>query len=202
MILDERAEALEAEWQRAEEIAEIMDGELTDVPLGALALSRYRRSTRQQTAREQASGSCVPPARASRKTPLKPCAGTGWPPSRGLRPCAVQPRTGLLQGSGRPAGRCRGGLTCSHPAALHGAALWGGCRGDRVGPAVRGLRFRGAGPRVSDADGLPVRGGAGNALGGARPGGRGWTIPAEGMKNRREHRVPLAARARQILAEA
>ena len=29
-----------------------------------------------------------------------------------------------------------------------------------------------------------------------------WTIPAERMKSRREHRVPLSARAREILAEA
>ena len=29
-----------------------------------------------------------------------------------------------------------------------------------------------------------------------------WTIPPERMKNRREHRVPLSARAREILAEA
>ena len=29
-----------------------------------------------------------------------------------------------------------------------------------------------------------------------------WTIPAERMKNRREHRVPLSARVREILAEA
>ena len=28
-----------------------------------------------------------------------------------------------------------------------------------------------------------------------------WTIPAERMKQRREHRVPLSARAREILAE-
>ncbi len=29
-----------------------------------------------------------------------------------------------------------------------------------------------------------------------------WTIPAERMKNRREHRVPLSTRVREILAEA
>ena len=29
-----------------------------------------------------------------------------------------------------------------------------------------------------------------------------WTIPPERMKNRREHRVPLAERAEEILAEA
>ena len=29
-----------------------------------------------------------------------------------------------------------------------------------------------------------------------------WTIPAERMKSRREHRVPLSARAREILAGA
>ena len=29
-----------------------------------------------------------------------------------------------------------------------------------------------------------------------------WTIPAERMKSRREHRVPLSRRAREILAEA
>ena len=29
-----------------------------------------------------------------------------------------------------------------------------------------------------------------------------WTIPAERMKSRREHRVPLSARAREILGEA
>ena len=29
-----------------------------------------------------------------------------------------------------------------------------------------------------------------------------WTIPPERMKNRREHRVPLSARAREVLAEA
>ncbi|MDE2783477.1 MAG: site-specific integrase, partial [Gemmatimonadota bacterium] len=29
-----------------------------------------------------------------------------------------------------------------------------------------------------------------------------WTIPAERMKSRREHRVPLSGRAREILAEA
>ena len=29
-----------------------------------------------------------------------------------------------------------------------------------------------------------------------------WTIPPERMKSRREHRVPLSGRAREILAEA
>ena len=29
-----------------------------------------------------------------------------------------------------------------------------------------------------------------------------WTIPAERMKNRREHRVPLSTQVREILAEA
>ena len=29
-----------------------------------------------------------------------------------------------------------------------------------------------------------------------------WTMPPERMKNRREHRVPLSARAREVLAEA
>ena len=61
----------------------------------------------------------------------------------------------------------------ARPEALQGAAVRGGGRGDRDRAAVRCEGFGEAGLRVPGADGLPVGRGAGRALGGDRPRGRG-----------------------------
>ena len=115
----------------------------------------------------------------------------------------VGDRAGLPRG--QPGGRCdRGGVaeTPSHPEALQGAAL------REVAAAVEAVRRAEA--RVAVKLGIEFL-----VLTACRSGEvRGtrweeidmeageWTIPAERMKSRREHRVPLSARAREILAEA
>ena len=104
-----------------------------------------------------------------------------------------------------PAGEALGAAlpkTRRHPTALQGAALWGSGRCDPDGAAIRGSRGVKLGFEF-----LVLTACRSGEMRGARWDeidleAATWTVPPERMKHRREHRVPLSARAREILAEA